>query len=37
MKRFVIGDIHGGHKALVQCLKTLKVFRRFGIPLGYHV
>lgn len=21
MKRFVVGDIHGGHKALVQCLK----------------
>ena len=21
MRRFVIGDIHGGHKALVQCLK----------------
>ena len=24
MKRFVIGDIHGGHKALVQCLKRSK-------------
>src|SRR3989338_4647510 len=24
MKRFVVGDIHGGHKALVQCLKRSK-------------
>ena len=24
MKRFVIGDIHGAHKALVQCLKRSK-------------
>ena len=24
MKRFVIGDIHGGHKALMQCLKRCK-------------
>lgn len=24
MKRFVIGDIHGGHKALVQCLNRSK-------------
>lgn len=25
MKRFVIGDIHGAHKALVQCLERAKV------------
>src|SRR3989338_3746246 len=24
MKRFVIGDIHGGHRALLQCLKRSK-------------
>ena len=24
MKRFVVGDIHGGHKALVQCLERSK-------------
>jgi serine/threonine protein phosphatase 1 len=24
MKRFVIGDIHGGHKALIQCLERSK-------------
>src|SRR3989338_10110160 len=25
MHRFVVGDIHGGHKALVQCLERSKL------------
>ncbi len=24
MKRFVVGDLHGAHKALLQCLKRSK-------------
>ena len=36
VKRFVIGDIHGGHKALVQCLKRSKfdTEKDFLISLG---
>ena len=36
MKRFVIGDIHGGHKALLQCLERSKFDRQadFLISLG---
>ena len=36
MKRFVIGDIHGGHKALVQCLERSKfdLAKDFLISLG---